>query len=158
MITGSSIQILDAASIKKIIKSSFNDITSKNTYGETTFFYNPMLKLPNGVYFATLKEADGPNDRSSNLSREGVFRLSFKPLISTYTDLCGERPHRPRKGEVVDLDLDFTELNTFLPHPIYSWMGWMMILNPSYSKLESVIKLLNESYSQAKDKFEKRIK
>jgi hypothetical protein len=150
--------MVDAASIKKIIKSSFNNIISKSAYGETTFFYNPMMRLPSGVYFTTLKEADGPRDRSSNLSREGVFRLSFKPLISTYKDLFGKRPHRPRKGEVVDLDLDFAELNTFLPHPIYAWMGWMMILNPSDSNLESVIKLLNESYGQARDKFEKRMK
>ncbi len=149
---------MDVASIKKIIKSSFNHVISKNTYGETTFFYNPMMRLPNGVYFATLKEADGPHDRSSNLSREGVYRLSFKPLISTYKDLFGERPNRPQKGKVVDIKLDFAELNTFLPHPIYAWMGWMMILNPSDSKLESVIKLLKESYSQARDKFEKRMK
>jgi hypothetical protein len=119
---------MDVASIKKIIKSSFNHVISKNTYGETTFFYNQ------------------------------VYRLSFKPLISTYKDLFGERPNRPQKGKVVDLNLDFAELNTFLPHPIYAWMGWMMILNPSDSKLESVIKLLNESYGQARDKFEKRVK
>lgn len=149
---------MDTATLQKIIKSKFDEVITKNAFGETTFFYNPKRKLPNGVYFTTIKEADGPNDKSSNLNREGVFRLSFKPFPSTYTSLFGEKPARPPKGEIVELDLDFSIQNTLLPHPIYAWMGWIMILNPSDSELESVLGLLNESYSQAKLKFEKQSK
>ena len=147
---------MDAATIEKIIKSKFDDVIAKNAYGETTFFYNPKRKLPNGVYFTTIKEADGPNDKSSNLSREGVFRLSFKPYPSTYESLFGEKPARPGKGEIVALDVDFSIQNTLMPHPVYAWMGWLMILSPCQTNFESVLELLNESYSQAKMKFDKR--
>lgn len=149
---------MDTAALQKIIKSKFDDVITKKAYGETTFFYNPKRMLPNGVYFTTIKEADGPNDKSSNLSREGVFRLSFKPFPSTYKSLFGEKPARPRKGEIVALDFDFSIQNTLLPHPIYAWMGWIMILNPRDSQVDSVLRFLNESYSQAKLRFEKQSK
>ena len=35
------------------------------------------MTLPNGVYFCTLKENNGANDKASELDRDGVFRLSI---------------------------------------------------------------------------------
>lgn len=36
-------------------------------WGERSIFYNPGHKLPRGVYFATVKEKDGDNDKASCL-------------------------------------------------------------------------------------------
>lgn len=62
--------------IKKII-NNLQGVVPKSSWGETSLFYNPDKKLPNGVYFCTIKENDGENDTSSNLSRDAVFRLSI---------------------------------------------------------------------------------
>jgi hypothetical protein len=53
------------------------------------FFYNPDNSLPKGIYFATIKESDGPNDKASNLDREGVFRLSIGIGKKNYQSLFG---------------------------------------------------------------------
>ena len=45
-------------------------------WGERSIFYNPGGKLPRGIYFATIKEKDGENDKASHLDRAGMFRLN----------------------------------------------------------------------------------
>ena len=130
-------------------------IFPKNSYGETAFFYNPKRKLPNGVYFLTIKENDGPNDAASVLSRPGVYRVSFQPNSRTYEKLFGARAARPTKGNVTELDFDFSALDVLMPHPVYAWMGWTMILSPSMSTWSKCFHLVEESYDSARSKFSK---
>ena len=53
---------MDVVSITEYIESTFDDIHIVTAWGETSFFYNPHRKLPRGIYFATIKEKNGPND------------------------------------------------------------------------------------------------
>lgn len=78
--------------------------------------------MPRGVYFATIKESNGQNDKASNLDRDGVFRLSFSLSNKRYKMLFGTKPKRVVKGYIVDTEDDFTKLNILTPHPIYAWM------------------------------------
>lgn len=48
-----------------------------NSWGERGIFYNPNNILKRGVYILTVKEKDGENDKSSNLDREGVYRINI---------------------------------------------------------------------------------
>ena len=78
---------MNASSISQYISSTFADIHPVAAWGETSFFYNPGRKLPRGIYFATLKDKDGDNDRASNLQRQAVFRLNIRnkgsdPLVA----------------------------------------------------------------------------
>jgi len=113
--------------------------------------------LPNGVYFLTIKENDGPNDKASALDREGVFRISFKPEASTYQRHFGNKPKRASKGGLMDTGVDYSVLDTWLPHPIYAWMGWTMILNPTRERFEFLMPFIEESYVQAQNRFLKRV-
>jgi len=138
------------------IMSSFDGVTIKDTYGETTFFYNPGGKLPNGSYFCTIKEQDGPNDKSSNLNREGFYRLSFKPSPSTFKKFFGEKPKRPLKGKHIKSEFHLSDENVWMPHSIYGWMGWTMVINPSTQKIQEIWPFMEEAYKQAKMSFEKK--
>lgn len=100
------------------IQHRFEGVVIKNAYSELTFFYNPDHKLPNGVYFLTIKETDGPNFNAG---------------------------------------ADSSQLDTWLPHPIYAWMGWTMILSPSQVSLELLRPFIEESYLRAKKLFLKRV-
>ncbi|RDY33030.1 DUF6194 family protein [Lachnotalea glycerini] len=51
---------------------------------------------------------------------------------------------------------DFTELDKILPHPVYAWMGWICILNPSKDSFEELKPFLQEAYSYAKEKYSKK--
>ena len=63
--------------IIKEIEADFEGVIPKSSWGETSLFYNLGKLLSNGVYFCTLKEKNGDNDKASELDREGIFRLSI---------------------------------------------------------------------------------
>lgn len=145
--------------LEEIIQSICNQlpgVVPKDSWGETSLFYNPDRLLPNGVYFCTLKQQDGPNDKASNLDRAGVFRVAIGLNTKTYTRLFGQKPARPSKGGIVATGHDFTTLNELMPHPIYAWMSWVQILSPSQEKLEEIFPLIREAHQEAAKKFEKK--
>jgi hypothetical protein len=140
-----------------ILENRYKDIHQMFTYREYSYFYNPNNILPRGVYFATIKESDGINDKASNLDRDGVYRLSFGLSKKTYERLFGAKPKRPLKGKIVDTRDDFTAFNILTPHPIYAWMGWVQILNPKLEQLSMITELLDERYEIVKNEFSKKI-
>lgn len=143
--------------IVSIIENSFEGVIPKSSWGETALFYNPGKIMPNGVYFCTLKEKNGENDKASKLDREGVFRLSIGITQETYEKLFGRKPKRPPKGGIVDTGHDFTALNEIMPHPIYGWIYWVQVLSPSQSTFESLFPLIAEAHANAVVKFNKKI-
>lgn len=147
---------MDSSSVSQYITSTFCDVFPTLAWGETSFFYNPGRRLPRGIYFTTLKFADGVNDRASNLQREGVFRLNIGISKHSYRSLFGSQPARPTAGGIVDTGHDFTVLDQLLPHPVYGWMSWVSVLNPSAATFEKVKPLLAEAYDLAVGKFAKR--
>jgi hypothetical protein len=134
----------------------FNNLDVKKTWGETSLFFNPNEASSHGTYFLTVKESDGMNDKASNLDREGIFRVSFGISRNSYEALFGPKPPRPAKGGVVETVHDFTQTNLLTPHPIYAWMNWVQILNPSAEKWQSIQHLIEESYELSKARLAKR--
>ena len=126
------------------------------SWGEKGIFYNPEGLLKHGVYILTVKEKDGENDRASNLDRDGIFRINIGVRKSTFSDLFGDIPKRPQKGGVVEMDYDFTLLDKLLPHPVYAWMGWICVLNPSEKTFGEIKPFIHEAYELAKEKYAKR--
>jgi len=148
---------MDARSITQYLTASFGGIHPVAAWGETSFFYNPGRKLPRGIYFATLKDQDGKNDRASDLQRPGVFRLNIGVSKSTYRSLFGPQPSRPEAGGVVNTGHDFAVLDQLTPHPVYGWMSWVAVVNPSAATFETVKPLLSEAYGLAAGKFANRM-
>lgn len=126
------------------------------SWGGRGIFYNPGKRLKRGVYVLTVKEKDGENDRASQLDREGVFRVNIGVRKPTFTGLFGATPKRPGKGRVVDMAFDFTAGDQIIPHPVYAWMGWICVLNPSEETFEMLKPLIQEGYEYAKEKYEKK--
>lgn len=138
------------------IQSRFDGVIVKASWGETSLFYNPGNKLANGIYFCTIKQQDGNNDKASDLNRPSVYRLSIGIDKSTYINLFGLKPKRPCKGGIVDTGHDFTVINEIMPHPIYGWMSWLQVLNPSSTTFENLLPLLAQSHANAILKFNKK--
>lgn len=126
------------------------------SWGEKGIFYNPNHILKRGIYVLTVKEKDGKNDRGSNLNRQGIYRVNLGLKRPTFQKLFGPTPARPAAGGVVEMPYDFTEINQLLPHPVYAWMGWVSILNPSDSVFNELKPLIQEAYEFAAEKFRKR--
>jgi hypothetical protein len=147
---------MQVADIIERIVTGFEGVVPKSSWGETSMFYNPGKLLPNGVYFCTLKEQNGENDKASDLNREGTFRLSLGISKAAYEELFGSRPKRPVKGGIIDTGHDFTAKNEVMPHPIYGWMSWIQVLNPSKSTFERLLPLIAEAHANAVIKFNKK--
>ncbi len=144
---------------KEIIQYSITNLPDTvlvESWGEIGIFYNPQQKLKRGIYVATIKQKDGDNDKASNLNREGVFRLNIGLSKKTFKELFGDIPKRPQAGGVVDMNFDFTVLDEIIPHPVYAWMGWVSVLNPSEETFKKCKPLVLEAYKLAHEKFKKK--
>jgi len=147
---------MNSQQLENWILDNYHGIIAIDAYRERSFFYNPNKHLPKGIYFATIKESDGPNDKASNLDREDIYRLSIGIGKKQYQKLFDIVPKRPAKGEIVDLDFDFTSLGLLMPHPIYAWLGWISINNPESQNQDSLKHLLDISYQNVLIKFAKK--
>jgi hypothetical protein len=127
-------------------------------WGERSIFYNPGRGAPLGVIWASIKDHDGENDRSAELSRDGVYRLAFQLPRDEYERRFGGVPRRPPKGGVVDLPgYDPTRLDELMPHPVYAWMSWVQVLAPTRPRFEGLRPLLAQSLDEVRAKWRRRM-
>lgn len=149
---------ISPAFISKYLLEKFKDLIIINSWGETSFFYNPNNLSSRGTYFCTIKENDGENDKASALGRDTIFRFNFGITKPTFLELFNNVPKRPPKGGIIDGSYDFTQLDTLYPHPVYGWMCWVAILNPSELSFKELENLLQESYQLVLKKHQKKHK
>ncbi|MCC6458732.1 MAG: hypothetical protein IT328_27550 [Caldilineaceae bacterium] len=147
---------MDETSITAYITGTFDGVYPVDAWGDTFFFYNPGRRLPDEIYFATIKNKDDEYDRFSNVDRPSVFRLNIGISKATYRALFGAPPSRHGADNVADTRYDFTTLDQLLPHPVYGRMYWVCVLNPSAATFEAVQPLLAEAYDLAVSKYTKR--
>ena len=110
-------------------------------WGDTFFIFDPERNLPDSrrFPFATIVTQDyGDFDNTSNLNRDGVFRLNIGVGKQTYQKLFG-----------TDRQYDFTALDELMPHPVYGGNHFVCVLNPSDSTFDSIKPLLEETYGIA---------
>lgn len=149
---------LNPALISNYLLETFSDLKIINSWGETSFFYNPDNLSPRGTYFCTIKEKDGEHDQASALHRNHTFRFNFGIAKTSFLKLFGHIPKRPLKGCVINGSYDFTQLDTLCPHPVYGWMCWIAIINPSKQSFNQLENLLLESYQLVLQKHQKKHK
>lgn len=148
---------VDPTEIETYIMEHFPNVHPVSAWGEKSFFLNPEKKLKRGTYFATLKEKDGDNDRASNIDREGIFRLNIGISKSSFLSLFATLPQRPKKGGVIEGDYRFEAIDQIQPHPVYGWMAWICVLNPSLSTFDKCKPLLKDAYQKAAKLTEKKL-
>lgn len=144
--------------ILETLPTRFPGTIAVNAWGETSLFYNPGQLLPRGVYFATVKQKDGDNDRASQLDRADVFRFNLGTSKPLFLERFGPPPSRPGKGQVIEGPWDFTALDEMTPHPVYGWMSWVSVLNPSEQTFAEMDEMIEAAFHKAKTAFDKKTK
>ena len=143
--------------IIETLSARFPGTIAINAWGETSLFYNPGQLLPRGVYFATVKQKDGDNDRASHLHRDGVFRFNLGTSKPLFLERFGSPPSRPGKGQAIEGPWDFTRLDLITPHPVYGWMSWVSVLNPSSGTMTEMDDMIEAAFIKAKTAFDKKV-
>jgi hypothetical protein len=148
---------IDIDEIDRFVVSQLDGVDIRKTWGERSYFYNPEHRFAHGAYFLTIKDKDGQNDRASWLDRPGVFRLSMGLPKPAFIELLGHLPLRSAKGQAIEGPWDFTELDRIMPHPVYGWMGWIAVLNPSARSFDACRPLIAAAYGKAVSTFNARL-
>ncbi len=144
---------MDAAEIVRYITETFDGLDIVEANGDTFFFYDPgrTLRPDRRMPFATLVTSDF-NDQVSDLNRPGVYRLNIGVKRETYRSLFGPPP----AACTVAAGHDFAVLDQVLPHPVYGFMSWVCVLNPSPETFRTVQGYLQEAHTQAAERFARR--
>lgn len=128
--------------IERHVKENLDNVQVLNSFGYNLFFYGDDHVIP----FASIATSDNEYDNVSDLDRDGIFRVNIGISKDTFQKLFSE----PKK------EWDYTELNSFVPHPHYAPQHFVCILNPVNNKLKETIKFINEAYLIAKTRFDKK--
>lgn len=127
------------------------DNTPELAWGDSFFYYAPDGRMPANVQpYATIVTKDYPGDTASKLDRQGRWRINIHVSPAKFLELTGEAPptiKRPWSYDVPD---------TVVPHPVYGPLGWVAIVNPGDSTIETVTELLRTAHAAARARYERR--
>jgi hypothetical protein len=118
------------------------NVQQTENYGYQFYFVGDDHRLP----FVTIANTDTEYDNVSHLDRDGVFRTNIGVSKETFTSLT---------SHFEEDDIDYTALNTFLPHPDYAAQSWVCILNPEGDNVEQTKRLIEEAHAIATTRYER---
>jgi hypothetical protein len=122
--------------------ANLDNVQQEENYGYKFFFVGDDHLLP----FVTITNSDNEYDSVSNLSREGVFRINIGVSRATFDSLVNSDAE----------NIDYSVLNTFLPHPEYAKQNWVCILNPSDENVARTKQLITEAHTIAATRLAKK--
>lgn len=123
--------------------TDLSEVEHSENFGYTFYFVGADHRLP----FVTFTSGDNEYDSVSNLDRDGVYRINIGVSRATFEQLFG--------GLSAEA-LDYTVLNTFLPHPDYAKQHFICILNPTGEQLQRTKELITEAHSIAEKRWRRK--
>jgi len=123
--------------------AGLEQVQREENFGYAFFFVGDDHRLP----FVTFADSDNDYDSVSHLNREGLFRANISVRKETFQKLVGEPTSEP---------VDYTRLDTFLPHPHYARQHFVCILNPSGENIETTKNLIVEAHAIAVHRLQRK--
>lgn len=112
-------------------------------WGDHFFYHSPTGELPQREQpYATIVTKDYPDDTTSHLGN-GRWRLNVHIGRQRFTKLMGEDPR------TVPEPVDWTAVDTVLPHPVHARQGWIAIINPGPVTSQLAVELLRGAHEAA---------
>jgi hypothetical protein len=117
-------------------------------WGDHFFYYAPDGQVPQRDQpYATIVTKNYPDDNACDLDRPDRWRLNIHVGRSTFSELIGDDPRTA---------VDFTAVDTVLPHPVYHAQGWISIVNPAAQTHALAVRLLQEGHDAARRRAARR--
>lgn len=121
-------------------------------WGDYFFYYAPDGQVPQREQpYATIVTKNYPDDGSCDLDRPDRWRLNIHVGKNAFRELVGEEP---RAGSAT---VDFTAVDTILPHPVYRAQGWIAIVNPDARTHRLAVGLLRTAHDAARRRAARRM-
>jgi hypothetical protein len=124
---------------------SLENVNRTENYGYIFYLIGDEQMLT----FTTIANTDNEYDSVSNLNRDGVYRINIGVSRETFNTLFPKSLPEP---------IDYTTLNTFLPHPDYAKQNFICILNPTGDNIEKTKQLIQEAHTIATTRHQRKAK
>jgi hypothetical protein len=121
----------------------------ESNWGNRFFYVGAERMRP----FATIVLRNMPGfDEESDLDRPGVFRLTIDLGREAFERQFG---YPPRKFTDHRSDVDYSETDRLMPHPVYGTQGWACILNPT-PRRQDIDQFIRHSHLRARRSEDRR--
>lgn len=134
-------------------------VTTVTEEGDAFVFYDPagVTDPANRFPFVTLIANDHPYDYASNLDRDThTFRVNVQLDREQYEARFGPAPRQPAGYATIDTGTDYAATDRLLPHPLYSPMHWVCVVNPGQATVSDLSDLLRQAHQRARRQYERR--
>ena len=149
-----------AAGVRAWIERSLPGVvTTVTDEGDAFCFYDPdgVTDPANRFPFVTLISNDHPYDAASRLDRDAeTFRVNVQMDREQYEARFGEAPRQPAGHATIDTGADYAATDQLLPHPLYSPMHWVCVVNPGPATFADLRELLTQAHQKARRQYERR--
>ena len=156
------LHLTPAPSLTQVASSAMDDLTAEirglpaveclegtaengapeSNWGNRFFYVGPERVRP----FATIVIRDMPGfDEDSDLDRPDVFRLNIDLGRDEFQRQFG---YPSAKFNDHRTGIDFTQLDTLMPHPMYGRQAWASIINPS-PRRQDIDQLVSQAHGRA---------
>jgi hypothetical protein len=111
-------------------------------WGDAFFYYAPDGVVPKSQPFATVVTKDYPGEPSSGLDEPGAFRVNLAAGAADFQKWAAQSP-------TITTD-------TILPHPVYSSLNWLCVVNPGPRATADLQGLLRSAHDLARARYDRR--
>lgn len=114
-------------------------------WGDHFFYFAPDGQVPEREQpYATIVTKNYPDDILCDVDQPDRWRLNVHVGRAAYIEILGTDPR------VEPTAVDFTAVDTVLPHPVYRAQGWISIINPAARTQALAMDLLGRAHDAAR--------
>ena len=137
---------MDPYSIILYCLDNFSNVDPVDSHDGTTIYFDRGEGKRS--FFINIKEFDTPDDNSSNLDRDGIFRITIRLSKKSYDDLFGTQANNKY---VQSKGCDYKQVNKIMPHKTLSKEYYIICLSPSNDLFNSILKyLIADGYRESR--------
>lgn len=151
--------LADASLLRAAIERTLPGVITTAADGDAFVFYDPDgITDPTARFpFATIITRDHDYDDASRLDRdERTFRLNCGVSRERYESFFGPAPRQAAGYTTIDTGFDYSLIDQVLPHPLYSPLHWVCVVNPGEETRETLNELLADAHLIAQKQHERR--
>ena len=144
------------AAIERTLPGIVTTITDE---GDAYLFYDPdgLTDPTKRIPVITLITSDHSYDNASKLDRNAAtYRVNFPVSRERYESWFGQAPRQPAGYSTIDTGHDYARTDCFLPHPLYSPLHWVCVVNPGSQTFDELRELLTEAHESARRRYAQR--
>jgi hypothetical protein len=158
MVTLTPDDLVDSVSFLAAIERECPGVVTSHGSGDSFVFYDPdEVTIPEERFpFLTVVTGDR-YDAASKLDRDDrTYRVNLGVDREAYEELFGPAPRRPAGYEVIDTGVDYTATDVLMPHPFYSPLHWVCVVDPGEATRGDLAALVERAHALASRRYANR--